>query len=111
MSEPAPAPLDVHRLPGVKAGELRPCALCGGALTSGGLFFYRVRTEQFVIDVAAAQRAAAFEATLGSVALARVMGPDEDVAKRVDSARAFVCSRCAMGASEFPVAAMMGDEC
>lgn len=86
----------VRRMPGLKQHELENCAACGKGMCHDNLLvFYRVQVEQFVVDIAAVQRQAGLEQQLGHAAgLARIMGPDEDMAKRISSDRGLVCMHC-----------------
>ena len=84
---------DVKNLPGMKEKELRPCDLCGGHL---GLIFYRSTVNQAVVDSRAAHRQIGLGMTLGSAALAGVMGPNEDIAKITKTTEKLLCSDCAM---------------
>lgn len=86
-------------LPGLKEDELRKlaiCRLCGEKVFSLGFAGYRVSIEQIVLDRAACDRQTGLAMLLGgNGVLARVMGPDEDVAKVLRSARDIaVCSGC-----------------
>ena len=95
--------LDPNRLPGLKEADLEvcgPCALCGEPLINpphAGPSFYRVTVSHAVFDLGAISRRVGLAGVLGgSGALARVMGPDEDLAKIVDGPReAVVHEHCA----------------
>jgi hypothetical protein len=66
---------------------------------SGVPLFYRVKLEVMGINANAVRQVHGLETMLGSVALARVMGPDPDVAVAIDPeppAEKLVCSPCAM---------------
>lgn len=91
---------DVRDLPGIKQREIETCVrCCKGVGHSGGLMFYRVGIERFVIDPGAVQRAHGLEQLLGGNAhLAQVMGPDEDIAKQVWRHEFLLCDDCAMTA-------------
>lgn len=80
-------------LPGLKERDLSPC-LCGKPL---GISFYRVTVERFLADTGAVQRRVGLGMMLGgSGAIARAMGPDEDLAKQIGSTAAFLCLACAL---------------
>lgn len=83
----------------MKAADLKPCALCGkGVLHAGLPLFYRVKAETMGVDARAVRQVQGLETMLGSVALARVMGPDPDVAKPIvdDVGAVLICQPCAM---------------
>jgi hypothetical protein len=66
--------------PGLKQADLTPCAICGKGLAHDhSLNFYRVAIESHVINLPAVRRQHGLEAFLGSPALARAMGMDEDM--------------------------------
>ncbi len=83
----------------MKAADLKPCAICGkGVMHSGVPLFYRVKVEHMGIDASAVRQVHGLETMLGSVALARVMGPDPDIAKPIieDQPAVLVCQPCAL---------------
>jgi hypothetical protein len=60
-----------------------------------GMFFYRVRVEQFILDIAAIQRQQGLEMAMGGAApLASIMGPDEDLATGMGEHTALICGEC-----------------
>lgn len=86
----------------MKADEVKPCAMCGrGVMHTGLPLFYRVKVEAMGVDVRAVQRRAGLEQMMGGgsagALLARVMGPDEDIAKPVvdDYPTVLICQPCA----------------
>lgn len=81
----------------MKVDEIRPCALCGKGVMHAGLpLFWRVTCECMGIDMAAVRRTTGLEMLTGSVALARAMGPDPDIATPLGDARTIVvCESCA----------------
>jgi hypothetical protein len=88
---------EVAALPGLKEKELREsatCSLCTRPIARYGPIFYRVRIEQIALNVSAIHRRDGLSAFLGSPVLARVMGPDEDLAKVMDSATLSICLEC-----------------
>jgi hypothetical protein len=84
----------------VKSADLKPCAICGkGVMHSGVPIFYRVKLEAMGIDAGAVRQVHGLETMLGNVVLARVMGPDPDIAKRLDPSEprpVLVCQPCAL---------------
>ncbi len=98
MSEAAfaKARAELAKLPGFKQSELKPCAVCGKGLAHDGNFlFWRLKFERLGIDHSAVQRQHGLELMLGSPAIARVMGPDEDIAKVLDGPTSvLVCEPC-----------------
>lgn len=93
----------------MKAGDLKPCALCGkGMMHSGVPLFYRVTVEHMGVDLREIQRAAGMEQVMGNVALARVFH-DPDVATRLgEPVASLVCQDCALN-SRLPLA-MLAEE-
>jgi hypothetical protein len=93
----------VEALDGLKEGELNElgvCALCHKqqlAPPNAGLTFYKVTISRGVFSPPAIQRQAGLGMMLGgNAALARIMGPDEDLAKIVGGPKTvFVHERCA----------------
>lgn len=85
-------------LPGLKEDEiarLGPCAVCGGSLLTD-ILFYVVTVKRAGFDPDAAQRRVGLGMALGSATLARIMGPDEDLAKVIDRPHTVaVHERCA----------------
>jgi len=95
----------------MKEHELRHhtiCSVCSQRiLARGGVpLFWRVRIERFGVDLRAVARQGGLEQLIGNVALAMVMGPDEDLAVPVMPALTLtVCEGCA--SNRFvPVAAL-----
>lgn len=83
----------------MKRQEFAPCLHCGkGMMHAGSPIFYRVRIEQFAIDLNAVRRAAGLEMMLGSQHLAAALGPDENLAKRLFDRSGLLCLNCAMEA-------------
>lgn len=85
--------------------ELRAVATCGlcrkKVLHTGLPLFWRVRIERHGIKMDAVRRQAGMEQLMnGSVALAMVMGPNEDMTMPVMEPLEFtVCEDCAMRSS------------
>lgn len=80
---------------GMKAGDFKPCAMCGkGMAHAGSPIFYRVRLETMGLNPRAIQRADAMERYMGgAVALARVF-EDPEIATQIDSMERLVCMAC-----------------
>jgi hypothetical protein len=85
---------DFKTLPGMKERELGPCALCGKPLLDAGPVFYRVTLEQAALDRRAVERQLGLGMITGSAAIAAVLGPDEDLAKIVQTSRGLACAAC-----------------
>lgn len=86
----------------MKAAEIKPCAICRkGVMHSGVPLFYRVELQVMGINRRAVEQTAGLEQMLGSVGLARVMGPDPDIAEPIhpEPVVALVCQPCSMEAS------------
>ncbi len=84
----------VKRLPGLKEIELvrlGACAVCREPLAANDqLTFYRVAVSHLAFDARAVRRRFGLGMAIGSDAIARVMGPDEDLAKVLDGPREVV---------------------
>ena len=82
----------------MKEEELRECAvcdICNEKIGSGGnINFYRVNVKSYVFNLNEMQRQDGLAMFLGSPALARVMGSDEDMAKLTDENTITVCADC-----------------
>lgn len=82
---------------GMKADDIRRCALCGEGVMRRGLpIFWRVTCERMVVDLAAVARVQGMETMMqGHVALARAFA-DPDIAAPLGDARTVVvCEACA----------------
>lgn len=91
--------LDIRKMPGLKRRDIKPCALCGqGVMHDGQITFYRLTLDRYVVDMRAIERQHGLELYMGSPAIAHVMGPDEDLAKRLPEGvgPVLVCQSCAM---------------
>lgn len=81
----------------MKHKDFKPCCICGKGIGHEGHFlFLKVRVERFGLDAGALRRAHGLEQMMGGNAvLANVMGPNEDLAKRVDdSGELLICHGC-----------------
>ena len=80
----------------MKHRDFKPCALCGkGMMHAGHILFCRVSIERFGVHADRVKRAHGLELMMGSPALANIMGPDEDLAKVIDSQQdLLVCGSC-----------------
>jgi hypothetical protein len=95
----------------MKQDEIQSCLCCGkGVMHDGAITFYRVALERMVIDVRAVQRQHGLELVIGSPVIARVMGPDADLAKSLDDPPlvVLICDECAMLKTR-PLAALHED--
>lgn len=82
----------------MKSADLQKCVLCGrGVMHQGMPLFWRITLQRMGIDLAAVQRTTGLEMMMGgNVALARVIGPNEDIAKPFGDERTIVvCESCA----------------
>lgn len=77
--------------------EAATCAACGDKIGASGLpLFWRVTLERWGVLLDAVRRQAGAEMMMGSVAIAQVLGPNEDMAKRLgDPETITVCESCA----------------
>ena len=88
--------------------EIAKCALCHQPFGHEGLpLFWRVKIERYGVDLAAVQRQTGLAMMFnGNGAIAAVMGPDEDMAKRIgDSTEFTVCEKCALS-QEYSIAGL-----
>lgn len=84
----------------MKEKELREhtdCTLCKKPIGKTGMpLFWVVELQRFGLDLNALQRNAGLAMQLGSVQLAEVMGPNEDLAKPImEKKKITVCEDCA----------------
>lgn len=73
------------------------CSLCGQKIGAcGSPFFWRVVAERFAVDLRRVQQTDGLAMMLGSAQLARVMGPNHDVANPIQGpTMVTVCNACA----------------
>lgn len=75
----------VRNMPGIKEGELDaygPCPVCRQPLLTKGITFYEVTIRRAALDRGALERRIGLGMMLGGhQTIARIMGPDEDLAK------------------------------
>lgn len=78
----------------MKQADFPKCHICGnGMMKSGAPFFYKVKVVQFVFNFGAIQRQHGLEMSMGKAApLARIVGPDEDIAVEVGGSEVCVCA-------------------
>lgn len=82
---------------GFKRSDIQKCLLCKkGIGHNDDTRFHRLSLESFQMDMAAVTRAQGMEMQMGGhVALANIMGPDEDLAKSLGASKRFiVCDTC-----------------
>ena len=97
---------EIRNMPGLKEKDLAPCAACGNHHKAP--VFYRVTLENCAFDLAAVQRQIGLGMVMGgNAAIARVMGPDDDMAKVVDKTTKILCLQCAL---ETPILALLDME-
>ncbi len=84
----------------MKEEELRAVSTCGICTEKIGKsampMFFRVRIDRYALDGAAMQRQQGLGLQIGGQ-LAQVMGPDEDLAKKIHTNELTVCMNCACG--------------
>jgi hypothetical protein len=82
--------------PAMKAGDFKPCALCGkGVMHAGVPIFYRVQIESMGINLQEVQRTAGMEQFMGGyVAIARVLHDPDIATPIVPAVTALVCQSC-----------------
>lgn len=81
----------------MKAKDVQKCAVCRkGLMHAGTPLFWKIRLQRMGLDRRAIEQTAGLEMMMGNVALARVMGPDPDIAKPLtDERTVLVCEPCA----------------
>lgn len=81
----------------MKQRELKNCASCGqGVMRDGHPMFFRIDTEQHIVDLRAVSRQSGLEMAMGSPALAQIMGPDPDISQKMSEQEGLiVCFQCA----------------
>lgn len=85
----------------LKHKDFKPCLLCGkGMMHAGSITFFRLTLERHLIDTRAVQRAHGMELMMGNARLANIMGPDEALAKQVDTNTFLICEPCAINRQE-----------
>ena len=84
----------------MKRKDIKSCVLCNkGIMHDNNILFYKVRLTRLGINLGAVRQRAGLEMMLGSVVLAEVMGPDEDLATQITSQEFLVCDTCALDRS------------
>jgi len=81
----------------MKHKDFQPCCICGkGIMHAGTPIFLRITVERLGVDRGAVERAHGLELMMGGNAmLANIMGPNEDLAKVIDSEKnLLVCHPC-----------------
>lgn len=81
----------------MKQKDLKPCHCCGkGVMHDGSPLFLRISVDRFGVDAQAVKQQHGLELMVGSSVLANIMGPDRDLAKRIDGrADMLICTTCA----------------
>ncbi len=95
----------------MKEAELRKtmkCVVCQKPILHAGLpLFFRVTVERFAVNLGVLRRQAGLAQAMGSRQLAAIMGPDDDVATRMQGPIEFgVCDTCACDSTP-PLAALI----
>ena len=80
--------------------EIAKCSLCDNMIGKHNrLTFYRVRVERYAVNLPALQRQQGLAMMVGGNGfLASVLGPNEDMAEKIESTEVTVCATCAMEA-------------
>lgn len=85
----------------MKHKDFKPCHICGNGIAHEGYpLFLRITVERFGLNRKAIERAHGMELLMGGNAgLANIMGPDENLAEKIDENRnMLVCGGCAQKA-------------
>lgn len=76
----------------MKLSELTPCIVCGGPL---GAVFYRVKTEQVLVDATAANQVIGLNTMFGGrLRLAETFAPRDDITTTLQTGDGLVCPDC-----------------
>lgn len=87
----------------MKISELKPCDLCGGPIVP---IHYKVTIETLGIDANKVNQTMGFAQMMGgSLPLAEIMGPHDDVLIEMDRQENIVCIKCIMK----PIVMLIGD--
>ena len=82
----------------MKEDELRQnatCNLCNRPIGKSGIpLFYRVTVERYALKVDALQRQQGMAMMMGNAEIAKVMGPNEDLAQLFSKGSITVCEDC-----------------
>ena len=83
----------------MREDELRKnavCDICGNGIgRDWQTLFYTMNVTRYELDITALKRNAGMvEMMGGSVTLARIMGPDEEMAHKTDRVSKTICSKC-----------------
>ncbi len=81
----------------MKQTELTKCIICDkGVAHDRSPMFFTMRIERYVLNLRAIQEQHGLEQMLGNPTLANVMGPDRNIATRIERKKAkIVCLACA----------------
>lgn len=76
----------------MKLSELTPCAFCKGPID---LLFYRVTTEQIMLDTTAANQVLGLNTIFGgALRLAEALAPHDEVTMTLQNGTVLVCADC-----------------
>ena len=90
--------------------EVAECKSCGRPFGAcGGILFFRVKIDQYMVNLGALKRQQGLAMLTGSAQLAVVMGPDEDMAAEMASVTVTLCEECALGKQHNVAELMEGD--
>jgi len=89
----------VNLMPDMKQGDLKKCSTCGNGVMHEGIpVFYRFRMDTMGIQADAVRQQIGMEMMMGAAAaVAQVLGPDEVMAKQIDTKEIVLCHSCMMG--------------
>lgn len=90
----------------MKEREFQNCCQCGKSMFEG-IFFYRVKVEQHIVNADAVRRRVGLGMQIG--ALAAAMGPDEDLAIGTGEKTVLFCGDCGTGIGQpaLPIACLL----
>jgi len=85
---------------GLKMGDVRACDLCGSPVSGNtrdgkAIDFRRITIDRFMLNPQALQREIGMQMVCGSAEMARVMGPNENIAELFTSREFLICNPCA----------------
>ena len=96
----------------MKQNEFEKCIKCDkGMMHNNQIAFFVVNIKYMGMDLNAVREQHGLEMSMGAAApLAQIMGPNRDLAKPIDQAKAFLCMDCAIQTRVWDVFEMTGNK-
>lgn len=81
----------------IDIAEIQNCTSCSrGLAASGSPVFYEITLATCVLDTRNIERISGLEKMIGNIPIARVMSPDNTVARKLPATKHFICMDCAV---------------